>query len=114
VARSGYVLEACTRTISRNIAFGGKPLGALSFDGRHLYEITLQRKTASVIDTATEKVVRTFPVTTAYADVASSDGRRLYVASDNQVSIYDTATGSYVGARNRSFPSSIKIINGVD
>jgi hypothetical protein len=61
VARSGYVLDACTRTISRNIAFGGKPLGALSFDGRHLYKITLQRKTASVIDTATEKVVRTFP-----------------------------------------------------
>jgi hypothetical protein len=46
--------------------------------------------------------------------VVSSDGRRLYVASDNQVSIYDTATGSYVGARNRSFPSSIKIINDVD
>jgi YVTN family beta-propeller protein len=89
------------RTIS---GLGRRPQGvAVGPDGRQVFVPNVVANTLSVIDTATETVVRTvqLPGTPQYVAV-SPDGRRLYVtlndpsAEQNSIQVVDTSTWSLV------------------
>ncbi|MWA00891.1 hypothetical protein F8568_010955 [Actinomadura sp. LD22] len=92
------VLNACTRQIDKSVNVNGPVLGAMSRDGRYLYEVGYQGlgatgrdTTVYVIDTSSNTVVRTWPVKDSFALTLSPDGRRVYVAGVDDVYVFDTA-----------------------
>ena len=70
----------------------------VSSDGTRAYVVNANSGTVSVIDTATNTVIKTITVGSNPQDVAvSPDGTRAYVTdTDGTVSVVNTATGSNV------------------
>ena len=54
-----HVVDACTAKVTKSIPIGAFNQGVLSADGRYLDDDPILGTTISVIDTATESVVRT-------------------------------------------------------
>lgn len=89
--------NAVVATLSPGVGLGGHVLG-IAPDGARVYATNRDAGTVSIIDAGTHTVISSFAVSGTGNFAFSPDGRVGYVASDDMISVFDTASGNVIGS----------------